>query len=378
MQTCLWLCLALAWAADPPSEQVRRLGSPVFGVREKAAGELAKLGRSAEAALRSGLNDPDPEVRERCRALLDEALRMDREARLRAFTSGKNDSTNSLPGWTRFAAVAGSNSAARTSFAGLYRTDAGFLEAVERSPREAAALFAARAPNLGAEAITPGRDEATLVETSLLLLVALDDRVVLDSAAIQGLANGLEILSHREELRRALLKDPTARALLIACLRQRFAGASLDRGLEVAGAIGLKEAAEWASEVARDTKSTGAVRGRALLTLALLGSRDYLARLEPFLTDETPVGDRKLGNGKLHAQVRDVALAVTVRLNGGDISDFGFPYMDAIPGYKLPPSPTCLGFATDAQRQNAFKRWKDRPALRRTEATQTRQKSRNR
>jgi hypothetical protein len=82
--------------------------------------------------------------------------------------------------------------------------------------------------------------------------------------------------------------------------------------------------------------------------------------LGPLLDDETPVGDRKLGNTTLHAQVRDVALAVVIRFTGAQIADFGFPYLQAVPGVKDPPSPACLGFATPAERQAAFKKWKDR------------------
>jgi hypothetical protein len=362
MPTLLLWCATLAGAADAPAGLVRRLGAPAFAAREEAARELRQLGRAAEGALRAGLSDADPEVRQRCRALLDEILKADRELRLKAFLSGKDDPKNPpLPGWERFARLAGSGPAARASFAVLYRAGPDLLEAAEQRPREAAALFTARAPHLAADLVTPGKDEAAPAEVALLLLVALDDRITLDAAALGGLGDGLEILSQRPALRKAFLQEASSRALLAACLRQRMSGTALERGLELAGAFELKESADWAMAAALDRTRSGPLRGRALLTVAQVGGREHAARLEPLLADETAIGDRKLGSGTLHAQVRDVALAVVIRLEGGQAVDFGFPYLQAVPGLKALPSPTCLGFSNAAERQAAFQKWKTRP-----------------
>jgi hypothetical protein len=360
MRMCLLMCLAVGFADDPAAELVRRLGSSTFAVRENAARELACLGRSAETALRAGLDNADPEVRQRCRSLLDNALHKDRTAKLQAFLDGKDDPKNPLSGWPRFARLAGSAAAARASFAALYRADAEVLETADRSAREAAALFAARAAQLGPDLLTPDRDEAAIRDAALLLLLALDDRLVLDATAVTALGNSLEILSHREALRKAFLKDPAWRGLLLGFLRQRLVGASQERGLELAGAFGLTEAVDWALEVAVDKTAPGSRRGRALWTLAQVGSRQQVPRLEPLLSDDQAVGDRPLGNSTLHAQVRDVALGSIIRLSGAELGDFGFPYLQAVPGFKMLPSPACLGFATDAERQKVFQAWKDR------------------
>jgi hypothetical protein len=361
MPTLLWIALAAAGAADTAADLVRRLADPAFAVRERAAAGLLRLGRDAEPALHAGLKDPDPEVRRRCRELLDGVLRADREARLKAFMDGKDDPKKpSLPGWPRFERLAGSGRAARAAYAALYRRDAASLEAADANPRETASRLAARANQVAGDLLAAGKDETDLGEVTLLLFMALDDRVVLEPAAVTGLATALEVLAHRESLRKALREDATARILLLACLRQRMAGASLERGLELAGGLGLKEAADWAEQVVLDKAASGGVRGRALLTVAQVGSRQAAARLAPLLEDETPVGDRKLGNATLHAQVRDVTLAVVIRLSGAQVADFGFPYLQAVPGVKDPPSPACLGFATPAERQAAFKKWKDR------------------
>jgi hypothetical protein len=361
MPIVILIVLAAAAAADTPAELVQRLADPSFAVRERAATALLRMGRTAEPALRAGLSDADAEVRRRCRELLDEVLRADRAERIKAFLDGKDDPKSPfLPGWPRFARLAGSGRGARAAYVALYRHDAEFLEAAEGASRDAAGRLATRAAAVGSALLAAGKDDAPLAEVTLLLFVALDDRMKPEPAAIGGLATALDVLSHRPELRKAFLEDEPSRTLLMTFLRRRVSGTSPERGLELAGALGLKDAVEWAVGVALDKAASGAVRGRALLTLGQVGSRAVVPRLGPLLEDETPVGDRKLGNTMLHAQVRDVALAVVSRLSGAEVADFGFPYLQAVPGIKDPPAPACLGFATPAERQTAFGKWKDR------------------
>ena len=52
---------------------IRRLGDDSYKVREKASADLAKLGAAAVPHLRSALNDPDEEIKERAEILLKNA-----------------------------------------------------------------------------------------------------------------------------------------------------------------------------------------------------------------------------------------------------------------------------------------------------------------
>jgi hypothetical protein len=360
MRYAFLLVLSLAAVQTPP-DLVRRLGDPAFAVREQARSQLRQMGRQAEAALRAGLADADPEVRQRCRALLDEILEADRAARLQGFLEVRQESgAKSFPGWRQFSKTVGSSPAARSFFVTLYRAGPDLLEATERNPREAAGLLATQVSQLAVDLITPGKDEAAPTSLALMLLAALDNELVLDPLTLSGLGNALQILAERATLRQQFLENPAARAILVTYLRQRMSGASGERGLELAGAFELKEAADWACAVALDRGQSGAVRGRALLTLAQVGGREHARLVEPLLSDTTTVGDRNLGSSKLHAEVRDVALAACVRLGGGRIADVGFPYLQAVPGLKSIPSPTCLGFASAAQREAAFQKYKSK------------------
>jgi hypothetical protein len=353
---------AVCRAAPPaPAELVRRLGDPAFAVREQAAGELRTLGADAVAALRAGLKSSDAEVRDRCRELLAEVLRADREARLAALRSGEEDARRPPPaGWRRFARLAGDGKAARAAYAELYAAEPDLLETAEGDPDAAAGPVAEQAGALAGLCITPGKDGQAVALATRLVFLAADGRVPLGHADRAALAAGLEVLAGREALRTAFLREPFRRRLLLAFL-ERSPPESLERVLTVAGAFAMRESAGWALGLARDRGRPAALRARALLVLGRAGGREHVAGVEALFDDAGRVGDRKLGRVTLHCQVRDVALATAVRLAGGKPEDYGFPYPRALPGVEDVPHPACLGFTDDAARRAAFRKWKERP-----------------
>ena len=65
-------------ALSKARELVQQLGSEQFHEREQAERDLEKMGRTARAALLEGVNnDPSPEVRSRCHALLPRATALE-------------------------------------------------------------------------------------------------------------------------------------------------------------------------------------------------------------------------------------------------------------------------------------------------------------
>ena len=59
----------------------------------------------------------------------------------------------------------------------------------------------------------------------------------------------------------------------------------------------------------------------------------------------------------MQIQVRDVALAAAIKLRGLDFADFGFEDMGGTTLY--PFNPSNAGFFSEADREQAFSRWKD-------------------
>lgn len=205
---------------------MRKLGDDDFAVRSQAAEKLLELGKAGEEAVRRGVTDRDPEVRNQCRQLLPRIRASAREARLKAFladTAGKGK--HDLPGWAPFARAAGSDAAARQLFVRALRADERLLAAAERDPRAAAAEAATRCARLRLRLISPGADRTALAEPTALLLVAADSRVPLAPGSREQLRAGLETLSHRAALVKQLHDSAPARKLLSAPARpaRRFA-----------------------------------------------------------------------------------------------------------------------------------------------------------
>src|SRR5205807_2445793 len=141
-----------------------------------------------EEAVRRGLTDRDPEVRDQCRRLLPRIRAAGREAVLKAFladTAGRRE--HNLPGWAQFARAAGGGAASRKLFVRALRADEPLLAAAERDPKAAAAEAAARCARLRLRLISPGADKTALAELTALLSVATDPRVPLAPASREQL-----------------------------------------------------------------------------------------------------------------------------------------------------------------------------------------------
>lgn len=350
-----------AAAATRAKELVQRLADPSFAIRKQAATDLIAMGRAAESALRAGLTDRDPEVRQRCGELLEAVLHNDREARLKAFVEDKGGVSAASPaGWARFAHFAGNTPAARTAFAALYEADADLLEMLERTPADVAARVGDRANRLPGLCIVPDHEKEAIAEATLLLFLTTQEGITAPLAGRDAVMTGLEVIANRPALLKEYLAAPGTRPLTVQFLRQAPNPASLERSVALAGALGLKEAIDWALDLAAGAKQPAAVRAAALVSVGQVGSKEHLPRIEPLLKDTTAVGTRSLGKTTLRAELRDLALAASIQLSGRKVTDFGFPYLEAIPGLASVPAPACLGFADAASRDTAFRKWAEK------------------
>jgi hypothetical protein len=353
----LLIVLAAPVPSEPPTDLVRKLASPSFTVREGAAAALRKLGIAAEPALRAGLKDPDPDVRTRCRDLIEEIVEDHREAMLTTFVEDFEDRQKPpLPGWRRFRALFTSDPP-RKAYAELYRAHGDLLDALERNPADAVNEADEMASRLAGVALLPDRDKETIAQTFLLLFVASDERVTLPAKTAEGLALGLGVVARREELRKDFLKDEARRKVLLAYLQRAKEPAPLEATLALAEEFQLRDGAPWALRVALDSAQPVSVRARALLSLAQIGGKKDVDALEPLLKITALVGERKVGKLTLRTELRDVALAASIRLSGGRLSDGGFPYLQLLPGLETVPAPVCLGFPDAATRDAAFQKY---------------------
>jgi hypothetical protein len=360
----------VALAAEPASAAaqrekaaalVKRLADTSFEVRQQAADELLQLGLVAEEALREGLKDHDPEVRDRCKNLLPRLLEGRREARFKAFLANPDDKqTHQLSCWARFSKAVGTDAAARELFVAIQRVDGDLLDAVDNNPKDAAPRVAERCNHLNAVLISSATEAILMQELALVLFLATESGVTIDEATLKKVCAALGILAERTAIAKKLQESPLQRKLLIAFLQQRTDAASLNVTLEAAAQFTLKETMPWGLNAALNKALPAATRGLGLLVVARTGDKEVSARIEPLLEDTSVVGTKTLGSSTLNTELRDVALAVLVQLNGQKWADYGFPYMQAVPGLKTLPAPNCLGFPNVAAREAALKKWKQK------------------
>jgi hypothetical protein len=121
----------------------------------------------------------------------------------------------------------------------------------------------------------------------------------------------------------------------------------------------LKEGADVIAKVLKAGKASQVYsKAQALCCIGTLGSKDHLKLLESYLEDATQVQPFFVGRGQRgEVKVKDVALAMTIHLNGKNPKDYGFVMWNVYPNQLLQYHQ--LGFGSDDERAAAFKKWAD-------------------
>jgi hypothetical protein len=86
--------------------------------------------------------------------------------------------------------------------------------------------------------------------------------------------------------------------------------------------------------------------------IVLRDDKSQIGLIEPYLEDKTHLGT----TGKRVRQLRDVALASLMRLNGHDVRKIGLTSINATHGAF---SYSTLGFISEADREKAFNIYRD-------------------
>jgi hypothetical protein len=175
-------------------------------------------------------------------------------------------------------------------------------------------------------------------------------------------------LIQRPPLREALGAEPTdaARRLVVAwiinCPNDNQA---VLRRLELAVKHQLTETLPLAIAVSHgDPKYltvSPTIRQKAILAVGKLGKREHAIELEPLLEDETVCvssarSTEVADDSKPEVQLRDIALAVILQLNGLELKDFGFEHAERSPTDLF--NINTLGMAGDAERDRAIAKWR--------------------
>jgi hypothetical protein len=336
---------------------VKQLGSPLFGEREEAEAALLKIGPPAKAALLAGAHDVDLEIAYRSEHLLVVILEEDFKTRLQAFIEDKEGKQeHDLPGLARYQKLVGTDATAREMYIEMANTNRKLLQDADTDPKLAADRYAGDCMSTLQRMwgqVPSDRRQPTFAEIAVLLFISSDPNVPLTDQSRQLTINLLYQPVFQQPTK-AGPRSAQSRKLLTGFLMQS-SGQVAVQCLNVAQQFQLKEGLDLAVKL---IKNKDFAFGQAITTIGKLGNKDQLPILEPLLKDETVLMPGfQFGGQQLTTQVRDVALAMSVALNGQTIKEFGFEFIQN--NEQAFQSPILVGFGNDTKRKAAFKKYQD-------------------
>ncbi len=349
---------------------VRCLGDRSYQVREAASKALTDVGPPAKYELLKALSDPDAEIRRRARLILADVLELDFEARLEAFAADTQGlGHHELPGWERYRAIVGEDATARWLFVEMQRAERDLLEAADAGPEFAAKAIEERCEQIQKGTWVQGRPvprHPSAGSVAALLFVAADKAVPLSKQLVPRIS---EYCSLQPAQRAANGKDKAPLRKLLGAWVTRSAGADpivSYPSLMLAMQYDLPEGVEPALAMLKDANVPAHTRQYLILVVGKLGTPRNVAALSPLLKDARVCSQQRFNNNThVNTQVRDVALAVLLKLTGQNLKDYGFRRAQESPLtlFNVPS----LGFATEPERAAALKKWDDWVAAKRIE-----------
>ena len=103
-------------------------------------------------------------------------------------------------------------------------------------------------------------------------------------------------------------------------------------------------------------------RARAINIVGKFGDKTIINQLQPLLKNTSQVSSFTTNGVKINTQIRDIALATMVHLNGEQLKDYHFAYAKAFKRGYLNTPYSYMGFGSEADRQKAQNMWKNRNA----------------
>lgn len=355
--------------ADPKvaHDLVRQLASAKYREREKAAAELVRMGRAAKPALIEGKKHADPEVQSRCEQLLPEALALDLAFRIDRFLADADGKLeHDLPLLKAYREQVGTDEHARKLYAEMLKANGALFESVEEEPAKLTdrvqqrymAMYAEMFGNPFAVGFRGGVQPGAMNPADLCAVLFVSaqpaykpvqpDWMLANLYTQPGFTTPLKNEKDGAAHRKLFFNYVLARAddNLVSQCAWLFTQHRIRSGADVlARVLQARKPLQVYS------------KAQAMCCVGTLGSKDHLPALEPFLTDDTQVQPfiARGGGQRGEVKVKDVALAMTIHLSGKNPKDYGFGlwnvFRDQLIQYHI------LGFATDADRAAAFKKW---------------------
>jgi hypothetical protein len=349
---------------------VQKLGSLKFRERDEAANELLRMGRAAKVPLLEGMKSSDPEIQNRCEQLLPQALSLDLLFRIDQFNKDpEGKQKHDLPCWKLFQEKVGTDAAARQLFTEMLKANASLLEIVEDRPEKATDAITSRYQEMYQELFggqqqfgggfrNTSRDEILNGAEVACVLFAASTPAYKPNQPDWILSNLYSQPPFTKYWKDAKV-GPAYRKVFVNYLDSRMDDMMINNNVWIVCQNNMRETADVFAKALKNGKAQQPYsKASAICCIGTLGSKSHLSVIEPYFTDKTVVQQGFIGPGGTgEVQMRDIALAVVIHLNGRNPKDFGFTQWQSYPNQMIPYHQ--LGFVDDKDRDAAIKKWKE-------------------
>ena len=291
----------------------------------------------------------------------------DLRKRMNYFSTGKSiGGRQQLPGWNHYRTIIGSDERAREQFVKALQAEPILMESLEQEPAYTARAIQIRTQVLYRELIrTPGsnapgnsssslhKDSTPIASVTALLIASTNQDIPIDEQTGQKI---FQLMQHSGFTQQLSANDgPTPARQLAGHFIRHSTGTSLAyQMLWLAMQCNLKEGLIPAEAIIRDENQQPYVLQNAMLAIGKLGGEEQLDLLDSFLSDDTPVNNRRATSG-FNPKIQDVALAVTIHIHGQNPGDFGFKKIRK--NAQTLFQANTMGFDSQRSREDAFTQW---------------------
>lgn len=372
---------------------IDQLGDELFAVREEATNQLIRTGIEAKPQLMAALSSSDAEVRFRAKRVLEVVVEGDFQRRLKAFAEDVDGSRKlSLPSWQSFKKFAGEDRAARALFVEMQQAEPQLLEAYESNPAAAAESLAERTQTMQFNAggrfinqqnrrifMSAAPAQPSLGSSLAMLFVGGDESVAMKDEVADRFRTALNCNELHTSLAAADDRGNISRKIVGRWIGRESTDGMMLANLTLAMRFDLPQALQPAINTIKRGNAQKTLRYYALVTIGNYGNKELLPAIEPLLKDAeivyntNPVVARagiaqiQAANPQLNSrviaqtQVRDVALAVSIKLSEQDPKKFGFDLLNMADPKRLPmeSSQSRMGFRNEEDRLAAFQKWEE-------------------
>jgi hypothetical protein len=361
-------------AADIAKAQtlVKQLGDAKFKVRDSAEKQLVSLGMASLDALKEGEKSTDLHVQERCRLLQPMIRGLTLQKRIDAFLANQDGPLpKNLPLVENFIKITGDTKEARKLYSEVLQLNAQMLDVAERDVKKGAEDFGAYCQEVNNRMrYVPGVDyrevQKRVTKADVALYFLMTSQLKDDPS--NRISNFGYTFLNAPSLPESLAREDETtlpfKKLFLSWVEKAPQPYLVQRGLQLAAEAKMKEALPMVLKQIKEKNVPVYTRAQTALLLVKVGNKEHIKDVEPLLDDKTVVGSFGINNKQGQVQMRDVALAICIKLSGQKMADYDFDVMKGNDDFIYQSYIYCA-FSGDDKREAAhmkYKESKDKPA----------------